>query len=274
MSLVAAGIFVRAGGREILHDVSLAAAPGEILALVGPSGAGKSTLLRVWSGELTPSAGEARFLDRPLRAQAAESLAQVRSMLLQQTALRFPLRVLEVVLLGRLPHAGRGETDHDREIALAALEQAEAGHLAQRLAQTLSGGEMQRVQLARALAQVWEPTAAGSQRYLLLDEPTANLDPGHATRILQRVRRFARATETTVVLVVHDLAASAAIADRLAMLHDGRCVAFGRPAEVLQPDRLRHCFGTPFDVFTAPGGGLAVLPRPHPDQDEPWQYNQ
>src|SRR5690606_39535496 len=107
----------------------------------------------------------------------------------------------------------------------------------------LSGGEQQRVQLARALAQVWEATPERPGRYLLLDEPTASLDPGHATRLLGGVRRFARASGSAVVIVMHDLSAATQVADRLALIHGGRCVAAGRPAEVLTAERLADCFG-------------------------------
>lgn len=266
--LVAESVGVRVGRAELLQDVSLAAAPGQVLALVGPSGAGKSTLLRVWSGERAPSAGAVRFRGCPLGQLTPEQLARTRAVLPQQSALRFPLRAIEVVLLGRLPHPGRGETQRDREIARAALAVAEAAHLEDRLAPTLSGGEQQRVQLARALAQVWDE---GERRYLLLDEPTASLDPGHATRILDRVRGFARASGCVVVVVVHDLGASTRCADVLALLHAGRLVAHGPPAEVLTPARLERCFGIPFDVIAAPSGhGLAVLPRLPAERSDPW----
>lgn len=266
MSLVAERVSVAVGGAELLHDITLLADCARVLALVGPSGAGKSTLLRVWAGERPPSAGAVGFDGEPLARLPAPTLARLRAVLPQQAALRFPLRALEVALLGRLPHPGRGETRPDRDIALAALALAEVGHLADRLVPTLSGGEQQRVQLARVLAQIWEPTREHPRRYLLLDEPTANLDPGHAVRILDRLRRFARATDTALVLVLHDLAAASQCADDLALLHRGRCVAHGAPADVLTPDRLHACFGARFDVLPAPDGrGFAVLPRPPDD---------
>jgi iron complex transport system ATP-binding protein len=271
VTLVAERVSVRAGPAVLVHDVSLAAAPGEVLALVGPSGAGKSTLLRVWAGELAPSVGAATFFGCPIGQIGAAALARTRAVLPQQSALRFPLRALEVVLLGRLPHPGRGETRRDRDVAGAALELVDAAHLADRLAPTLSGGEQQRVQLARALAQVWDATPERPRRYLLLDEPTASLDPGHAGRLLGGVRWFARATDSTVVVVMHDLSAATQFADRFALVHAGRCVADGRPAEVLTPDRLGRCFGADFDVIPVPGGrGFAVLPRPAEERTDPW----
>lgn len=266
MSLVADRVRVDLRGAVLLRDLSLAAECARVLAIVGPSGAGKSTLLRVWSGEQPFGHGAVRFDGCPIDQVHPTALARMRAVLPQQTALRFPLRALEVALLGRLPHPGRGETRRDRDIAWAALELAEVAHLAERLAPTLSGGEQQRVQLARVLAQIWEPTAEHPRRYLLLDEPTANLDPGHAVRIMGRLRRFARATDTALVLVVHDLGAASQCADDLALLHAGRCVAHGAPADVLTPDRLEACFGARFDVVPAPSGiGLAVLPRPPDD---------
>lgn len=269
MSLVAERVSVRVGKAALLREVSLAAAPGEVLGLVGPSGAGKSTLLRVWSGELAPSAGAVSFAGCPLGQLDAATLARTRAVLPQQTAVRFPLRALEVVLLGRLPHPGRGESQRDREIAWAALELVEAAHLADRAAPTLSGGELQRVQLARALAQVWEATPTLPRRYLLLDEPTASLDPGHATRLLGVVRRFACASGSAVVVVMHDLSAATQYADRVALIDAGRCVAAGRPEEVLTAERLGRCFGAAFDVVAIPGRrGFAVLPRPPEEEGD------
>ncbi|MDC0723061.1 heme ABC transporter ATP-binding protein [Nannocystis bainbridge] len=266
MSLVASRIGVTVGRAELLRDLSLVAECARVLAVVGPSGAGKSTLLRVWAGEQAPSAGELRFDGRPLAQVHPTSLARMRAVLPQASALRFPLTALEVATLGRLPHPGRGETRRDRDIAWAALELAEVAHLAERLAPTLSGGEQQRVQLARVLAQIWEPSPEHPRRYLLLDEPTANLDPGHAVRILARLRQFVRATDTALVLVLHDLGAASQCADDLALLHAGRCVAHGEPADVLTPERLEACFGARFDLVPAPAGrGFAVLPRPPDD---------
>ncbi|MBL9101627.1 MAG: heme ABC transporter ATP-binding protein [Myxococcales bacterium] len=273
MTLIADSVHVRVGKVALLRGVSLAADAGQILALVGPSGAGKSTLLRALSGERPPTAGIIKFAGCPIGQIGPAALARLRAVLPQQSALRFPLRVRDVVRLGRLPHPGRGETPRDREIADAALEFVEAAHLGERLAPTLSGGEQQRVQLARALAQVWEATPERPRRYLLLDEPGASLDPGHAVRILARVRRFARATATAVVVVSHDLGGAAQVADRVALLHAGALVADGRPADVLTSDRLQRCFGVDFDVVAAPHGrGLAVLPRPPEDfeGDAPW----
>jgi iron complex transport system ATP-binding protein len=271
VSLRADRLGVRVGAATLIDAVTLAARPGEVLALIGPSGAGKTTLLRVWSGELRPTAGAVTLAGVPLAAIEPRALARARAVLPQQTALRFPLTALEVVLLGRLPHPSRGESAADLEIAGAALALAEADHLAARLAPTLSGGEQQRVQLARAFAQIWEPTPAQPLRVLLLDEPTASLDPGHAARILGRVRRFARATRTAVVVAIHDLNAGARCADRVALLDRGHVVAHGRPAEVLTPERLSRCFGAPFDLFTAADGGFAVHPRPcAAETDEPW----
>ncbi|WAS99413.1 ATP-binding cassette domain-containing protein [Nannocystis punicea] len=266
MSLVAARVTVDVRGAVLLRDLSLAAECARVLAVVGPSGAGKSTLLRVWAGEQRASAGHLTFDGSPIGQLHPTALARIRAVLPQATALRFPLTALEVATLGRLPHPGRGETRRDRDIAWAALELAEVAHLADRLAPTLSGGEQQRVQLARVLAQIWEPTPEHPRRYLLLDEPTANLDPGHAVRILARLRQFVRATDTALVLVVHDLGAASQCADDLALLHAGRCVAHGDPADVLTPERLHECFGARFDLVPAPAGrGFAVLPRPPDD---------
>ena len=237
-------------GQFLLREVSFELRPGELLAIIGPNGAGKSTLLKVLCGDLVPTSGGVVLEGRSLRDWAPLQQARCRAVLPQESSLSFPFTVLEVVLMGRGPHT-RGPYDgHDREIAWAALERTGVAELAKREYPTLSGGEKQRVQFARVLAQIWEPPEAG-HRYLFLDEPTNNLDLAHQHHTLNVARRFAL-EGTAVVAVLHDLNLAAQYADRILLLQRGRVVAVGRPGEVLSVEVLSPAFGLPVVVTCHP----------------------
>jgi iron complex transport system ATP-binding protein len=250
---------VRVGGSVLLDGVSLAVRPGEIVAVVGPNGAGKSTLLKVAAGECTPSAGSVTLDGRPLPSFPPDVLAARRAVLPQQSALQFGFTASEVVALGRTPHASHSSRREDEAAVRRALAQAGVGHLAHRRYPTLSGGEQQRVHLARALAQLDAPasTSDGSQpRYLLLDEPTASLDLAHQHTVLGTARALADAG-TGVLVVLHDLNLAAQYADRLAVLRRGRLLADGPPVDVLDPALVQAAFDVavtvlPHPCFTCP----------------------
>ena len=237
------------GAKALLADVSLTLSAGELVAIVGPNGAGKSTLRRVLCGDAAPTAGEVWMDERPLGAWSLVERARARAVLPQDSTLNFPFTAFEVVLMGRTPHVRGAESARDYEIARAALVATEADHLTERLYPTLSGGERQRVQLARVLAQIWEP-AAGA-RYLLLDEPTSNLDLAHQHSTLAVARRFARAG-VGVLVILHDLNLAAQYADRIVMLKDGRVRAAGAPDAVLTAAVIRATFAVPVLVTRHP----------------------
>jgi len=238
-------------GRVLLAGISLAVRPGELVAVLGANGAGKSTLVRVLSGDLIPSAGQVTVAGKPLSDWHRLDLARQRAVLSQGARLDFGFTAFEVALMGRSPHVRTVETARDREIARLALRETGTEHLAERPYPTLSGGERQRVQFARVLAQIWEAPADG-ERFLLLDEPTAALDPAHQHLTLQIARRFATAG-TAVLAVLHDLNLAAQYADRLVVLERGRLVAEGSPQEILDAALLRRVFG--LDAL--------VIPHPH-----------
>ncbi|GGJ26798.1 heme ABC transporter ATP-binding protein [Neoroseomonas lacus] len=244
------GITVRAGGRALLEGVSLALRPGEVLAVVGPNGAGKSTLLRALAGDQAVAAGQVRVEGRALRAWRPGELARRRAVVSQQVALGFPMRAAEVVALARLPWHTTAQAGRDAAAIALAMEQAGVAHLAGRAYRTLSGGERQRVQVARALAQL---DGAAAPAALLLDEPTASLDAGHRGQLLRLLRRLA-AQGVAVLVVLHDLNEAAFVADRVAMLIDGRLAVLGGVAEALEPGLLQDAYGLPFRSVA--GGGL------------------
>ena len=247
-----------------LQPVDLALEPGEVLAVLGPNGAGKSTLLQVLAGTLEPAAGEARLDGRPLRTWPAKALARRRAVLGQQQLVQLPVRVEELVALGRAP---QGDAHRAWPIVAAAMQAADCAGFIGRTVPTLSGGEQQRVHLARAFAQIW-PERPVQAAYLLLDEPTASLDLAHQAALLAKVRAFTRAGHAALV-ILHDLNLAAAFADRIALMAEGRLITVDTPGDVLTAARIEAVFGLGVEVVPHPHRpGALVVPRPVPI--EPW----
>jgi iron complex transport system ATP-binding protein len=241
--------------RQVLHDVSLEVAPGELLAVVGPNGAGKSTLLKVLSGTLDPWDGVVELQGRPLREFDRRAVARRLASLGQESASAFAFTVLEMVLMGRAPHLGalRLEGERDLKVAQEALDRFDLLPLAARAINEISGGERRRVFLARVLAQ--EPQVA------LLDEPTAFLDLKHVAEIFSRLAQLRAERAMAVVATLHDLNAAALYADRVLLLKDGKAVGCGRAEEVLTRDNLRLVYETEVYVGRNPATGtVMVLP--------------
>ncbi len=239
------------GERCVLEALNLALSPGRLLALVGPNGAGKSTLLALLAGVLRPDAGQVRLDGRCLRDWPPRALARRRAMLSQKVHLPFDFSVREVVMLGRSPHGGATGNHHDRRRVDDALRTAQAWDLRERSWLELSGGEQQRVQLARVLAQVSDRGEASA--WLLLDEPEAGLDMAHQHHILAQARELAHGG-MGVVAVVHDLNLALRHADEVALLSGGRLLRRGTPAEVLEADVLSNVYGLPLTRVTHPRG--------------------
>lgn len=233
---------VRMGGKTLLTDVSLALRAGEVLAVVGPNGAGKSTLLRAMAGELKSREGAVLFAERPLPQWDALSLARRRAVVSQSVELAFAMTAEEVVALGRLPWHGAVEARNDAEVVKRVMLETGVHHLADRMYATMSGGERQRVQFSRALAQL-EGTAAPA--VLLLDEPTGSLDAAHRATLLRMLRAEA-AKGTAVLAVLHDLNEALFVGDRVAIIANGRLATEGTAAEVLRPAVLKTVFNATF----------------------------
>ena len=223
-------------------DVDLTLAGGELLALVGPNGSGKTTLLRVLLGVLEPERGAVSLLDRPLAAWDRRALAGAVGVVVQREEAAFPLRVRDAVMMGRYAHMGPlgAPSARDQDAVDRALKRCDVTALAQRWVATLSGGEWQRVRIARALAQ--EPKA------LVLDEPTANLDVAHEMELFELAAHLARADGLAALVVTHHLNLAARYADRLVVLHRGRVVAAGPAADVIRREVLEPVFGWPVEV--------------------------
>lgn len=249
--LCGTGLTVRVGeGRAILEGASIAIHEGEIHALVGPNGAGKTTLFGVLAGDVSAQAGAVVLDDHPIGGVRARVLAQQRAVLLQENTVTFPFRAEQVVRMGRTPWARTPAADDDDVIVASAMDRTEVTALSARAVTSLSGGERARVALARVIAQ--------STGILLLDEPTAALDLKHHEDVMRLIRTRADAG-VAVAIVLHDLNAALAHADRVTLLSEGRVVASGPPAEVLTAARIEEVYGQPVDVFPHPVTGVPLV---------------
>jgi len=254
--LEARSVSVRAGGRSILDNVSLALRAGERVAVVGPNGAGKSTLLRVLSGELRPAAGGVTLKGRPLAAYPPRILAQHRAVLSQSVVVSFPFTVAEIVAMGAGGLAGRRIDD----LVAQALAEVDMTPFSARIFTTLSGGEQQRAHLARVLIQLACGNETNGPGLLFLDEPTASLDLHHQLDTLAVTKRLAEQA-VTVFAVLHDLNLATLFADRIVVLDGGRIVEDGPPSTTINDDMLRRVFRIAAHVGAAPTDMPFVLPH-------------
>ncbi len=239
--------------RPVLRDITLSVCPGEMLALIGPNGAGKSTLIRAASGVLRPARGCVTIDGRDVHRWPPEVRARWIAVVPQAVHLPEAFITLDTVLMGRTPYLGwlGRESEADRAIALAAMQRTCTADLAERRIGELSGGEQQRVLIARALAQ--------SAPILLMDEPTAHLDLRHQVGILSLVRDLADGENLAVLVALHDLNLAARFADRAALLVDGELRALGAPDQVLTPDHLSAAYGLPIGVIPHPAHGTPLV---------------
>jgi iron complex transport system ATP-binding protein len=248
------GVTVHYDGATALRDVHASVGAGEWVGLIGPNGAGKSSLLRVVAN-LVGYRGTVRIDGVDASQLTRRQLAKLVAYVPQQPELPAGMPVLDYTLLGRTPHIGYFgvESAADRRHCLQVLDQLQLSDLADRQLATLSGGELQRVVLARALAQ--------DAPVLLLDEPTSALDLGRRVDALELVDRLRRERGLAVVSALHDLTLAAQFADRLLLVSAGGVVACGPPGEVLREDLLSTCFGARVRVVTDSDGGLLVVPH-------------
>jgi len=258
--LAARNLSVRLAGAKILDTVDFVAAAGEVTAIIGPNGSGKTTLLRALSGEL-PVAGDVALNGSDIRNLKPWQAAALRAVLPQATVLAFPFTVREVVRLG-LAAGGAGVPSAMLErLPEVALERVDLAGFAGRMYQDLSGGEQQRVQLARVLCQVWTPVLDGVPCWLLLDEPVSSLDIRHQLLVMNIARDFADAGGG-VVAVLHDLNLASLFADRVVVMDRGKVAANGTAAAVLVDDVLARVFGCDLRVGMLPAPGIPfVLPH-------------
>ncbi|MDV4144302.1 heme ABC transporter ATP-binding protein [Shimia sp. FJ5] len=253
--LDATDISVCYGPHRILHGIDFHAAPGAVTAIVGPNGSGKTTLMRALTGE-TVYAGEVRLNNENIARLKPWELAAMRGVLPQATPLAFPFTVIEVVRLGLSRGVSAGNTD----LIHRALARVDLSGFEGRFYQELSGGEQQRVQLARVLAQVWSPVEDGEPRWLFLDEPVSALDIGHQLQVMQIAHDYA-AAGGGVVAVMHDLNLTAMFADSVALVSEGRILQQGASEEVFNNALLSRAYHCDVRVNSAPSQGTFILPH-------------
>jgi iron complex transport system ATP-binding protein len=267
MLLYARNLEYEIGETPILTGVNFDVNAGEFVGLIGPNGAGKSTLLKVVSGLWAGGRGQIDLIGCSIHSYTMREIARLVAHVPQSTRLEFAFSAREIVLMGRSPHLGRFEieTAQDRAIADEAMRTTATLHLADRLANTLSGGEQQRIIIARALAQ--------QPRILLLDEPTSNLDIKHQIGVLDVARGLAREHGLGVVAAIHDLSMAARYCDRLVMLVGGRVTANGTPETVLTPERIREAFEIDARVYRDPfTGQIALSVNPSASEESVYEY--
>ena len=249
--------------QAVLHGISLALQTGEFLGVIGPNGCGKSTLLAALTGWLPLRQGSVRLEGKPLAQYGTQSIAQLVAVVPQASTPAFAFTVRETVEMGRYPHMGRlaTVTAADRRIVDEALELTDLTHLEGRQVDRLSGGEYQRVTIARALAQ--------QPRVLLLDEPTAHLDLGHQQAIFSLLVNLHTTQQMAILCVSHDINLAATYCGRLILLSQGNIVAEGSPEAVVTEELMQRVYGSLVRVHANPdhGGPLVVLHKQQLPED-------
>ncbi len=241
------------GAVEVLQNVTLRVAPGEVVGLIGPNGAGKTTLVRAASGVLRINKGSVRLAGQDVRDLSQQDRARLLAVVPQARLRGGAFSVEQTVLLGRTPYLGwlgRAGTK-DWEAVHQAMQQTGIAHLSARRNADLSGGEQQRVLLARALAQ--------ETQVLLLDEPTTHLDLAHQAEFLSLVRELARDRGKAVLMALHDLNHVSLYADRVALLVQGRLTAAGPPEDILTAETLAAAYGTSIRIIPDPQRGNPIV---------------
>ena len=237
---------------SVLGTLTFEVQAGSFFIIIGPNGSGKTTLMKTIAGIIKVDRGRVNIKDRRLGTYSRKSLARVIAYVPQMAQIDFPFTVKEVVLMGRAPHLGLLGITADKDAALAeeAMRFTGIGHLADRRLDQLSGGECQRVFIARAICQ--EP------EIMLLDEPTASLDLAHQVRVMDLMHRLKQEKGVTVVMVSHDVNLAAMYGDHLLLMKNGQLIGLGAPQEVLTQDRLENAYGCNLLIDQSP---LGEFPR-------------
>ena len=242
---------------KVLNCLDFSVSRGDFFVIIGPNGSGKTTLMKIISGILKPTKGQIQIQQKEIGQSSSKNLARTIGYVPQMVQTEFPFSVMEVVLMGRSPHLGLLGIEHHRdvEIAAAAIRFTGVEHLAQRKLNELSGGECQRVLIARAICQ--------DPQIMLLDEPTASLDLAHQIRIMDLMEKLREERQITVVMVSHDVNLAAMYGNNILLLKSGKIVKIGTPQDVIRYDTLENAYGCQLLVDESPLGSFPrITPVP------------
>jgi iron complex transport system ATP-binding protein len=245
------------GKKQILKNVSASFLPGEFNMILGPNGSGKSSFLKIFSGEINKFQGTVLYDNKKIKELRKEELAKKRAVMSQQADLGFPLLVEEVVMMGRYPHFTFNPNKKDITICNEVIERMNLAEFTKRNYLTLSGGEKQRVQYARVLAQVWEKPMDGC-RYLFLDEPLNSLDISYQHEFLEAAVELMKG-HTVLIAVMHDINLAAHYADNLFFFKEGQLVVHGRPKDILTENIIEKVFNIKTTVIENPVTGKPLV---------------
>ena len=235
MSLILKNISYKAGDVNILNDVSLSVEKGEIVSLVGPNGAGKSTLLNILTGDINPDSGDVFYENFNLNELNILDRSFYRSVMSQSQQIVFDFSVKEIIEMGWLDKGNAQFSEHFDQAVLDISSVCQLDNLLERKFNRLSGGEQRRVHFARTLLQLWRPSDSMDPAYMLLDEPTANLDLYFEIKLMEIIKKKA-VNNVGVFLILHDLNLAAKFSDKIALINKGKIVSYGTPREVLKPN--------------------------------------
>ena len=247
MSLILKNISYKAGDVNILNDVSLSIEKGEIVSLVGPNGAGKSTLLNILTGDINPDSGEVFYENFNLNELDILDRSFYRSVMSQSQQIVFDFSVKEIIEMGWLDKGNAQFSEHFDQAVLDISSVCQLDNLLERKFNRLSGGEQRRVHFARTLLQLWRPSDSMDPAYMLLDEPTANLDLYFEIKLMEIIKKKA-VNNVGVFLILHDLNLAAKFSDKIALINKGKIVSYGTPKEVLKPNILEEIYNLKMDV--------------------------
>ena len=251
MSLSLKSVSLKLDNRQILKDVSLEINEGEIVSVIGPNGAGKSTLLNVLSGDISPDSGNTTYDNKQLNKISIQERAFTRSVMSQMQTLVFNFNVKDVIEMGWLQ---RGNSNFSSNFSMAfeaVTKECNVNNLVHRKFNSLSGGEQRRVHFARTLLQLWRPSQSNDPRYLLLDEPTANLDLS-SEMLLMNILKARASSNIGILIILHDLNLASHFADKIAIMKNGEIKAFGKPEEIMTDDFLTSIYEVPIKVKYEP----------------------
>ena len=247
MSLILKNISYKAGDVNILNDVSLSVEKGEIVSLVGPNGAGKSTLLNILTGDINPDSGEVFYENFNLNELNILDRSFYRSVMSQSQQIVFDFSVKEIIEMGWLDKGNAQFSEHFDQAVLDISSVCQLDNLLERKFNRLSGGEQRRVHFARTLLQLWRPSDSMDPAYMLLDEPTANLDLYFEIKLMEIIKKKA-VNNVGVFLILHDLNLAAKFSDKIALINKGKIVSYDTPREVLKPNILEEIYNLKMDV--------------------------